>query len=114
MTKQLFKPLLLAGLLLAATQFPACKGKPKETQATTDTAAAKTAAKPAPVTISPDEELTKNTKDATKDFPDVTAAVKDGEITLTGDITRENLQKLMMSLNALHPKKINNQLTISK
>ncbi|WP_374950030.1 hypothetical protein [Mucilaginibacter sp.] len=113
MKKQFFKPLLLAGLLLASAQFPACKSKPKDTQAT-DTVITDTVAKPAPVVISSDDELTKNTKDATKDFSGVTAAVKDGEITLTGNITRERLQKLMMSLNALHPKKINNQLTINK
>ncbi len=69
---------------------------------------------PAPVVISPDDALTKMVTDAIKDYPGVTAAVKDGEITLTGTIKRANLQKLMIALNGLKPKKINNQLTINK
>lgn len=115
MRKHYFKSALILALAISALQFPACKSKPKDSQVATDTSAvADTTAKPAPVVVASDDELIKNTKDATKDFPGVTAEVKDGEINLTGDITRENLQKLMMSLNALHPKKINNKLTISK
>jgi osmotically-inducible protein OsmY len=67
---------------------------------------------PAPVVISEDDALTKSVKDATKDYPSVTASVKDGVITLTGDIKRNQLQKLMMTLHTLKPKKIDNQLTI--
>lgn len=67
---------------------------------------------PAPVVITADDPLTKAVADATKDFPGVKAAVKDGVITLTGEIKRASLQKLIMSLNTLKPKKIDNQLTI--
>ncbi len=67
---------------------------------------------PAPVVIAADDPLTANVTDAIKDYPGVSAAVKDGEITLTGDIKRASLQKLMMSLHSLKPRKINNQLTI--
>ena len=67
---------------------------------------------PAPVVIAPDDPLTKGVTDAVKDYPGVSATVKDGEITLTGDIKRASLQKLMMSLHSLKPRKINNQLTI--
>lgn len=56
--------------------------------------------------------LEKGVKDATKDFPGVTATVNNGEITLTGNIKRSDLAKLMQSLNSLNPAKINNQLTI--
>lgn len=66
---------------------------------------------PAPA-MNPDSDLTKGVTDATKDFPTVTAAVNNGEITLTGSIKRADLQKLMQTLNTLKPKKINNQLTI--
>lgn len=66
---------------------------------------------PAPA-VNPDSDLTKGVTDATKDFPTVTAAVNNGEITLTGSIKRADLQKLMQTLNTLKPKKINNQLTI--
>jgi hypothetical protein len=67
---------------------------------------------PAPVVITADDPLIKAVTDATKDFPGVKADVKDGVITLTGEIKRASLQKLIMSLNTLKPKKIDNQLTI--
>jgi osmotically-inducible protein OsmY len=67
---------------------------------------------PAPVVVAPDDALTKGVTDAVKDYPGVSAAVKDGEVTLTGDIKRASLQKLMMSLHSLKPRKIYNQLTI--
>jgi len=70
------------------------------------------AAQSAPVTIAEDDTLTRNVNDAIKDYPGVKATVKDGVITLTGVIKRSNLQKLMMSLQSLKPKKIDNQLTI--
>lgn len=67
---------------------------------------------PAPVVINADSTLIKSVADATKDFPGVKADVTDGVITLTGDITRDKLRTLMMSLNTLKPKKIDNKLTI--
>jgi osmotically-inducible protein OsmY len=65
-----------------------------------------------PVTVSTDDELSRGVTDATKDHPTVKATVVDGVITLTGEIKRDQLQKLMQSLNSLKPKKIENQLTI--
>ena len=69
-------------------------------------------AQAAPVTVNPDATLITSVNDAIKDYPGVVATVKDGVITLTGKIKRSNLQKLMMSLQSLKPKKIDNQLTI--
>lgn len=66
----------------------------------------------APVQINSDNTLTQGVKDATKDFPTVTANVNDGVIVLTGSIKRSDLQNLMMSLNTLNAKKIENNLTI--
>jgi hyperosmotically inducible protein len=66
----------------------------------------------APVVTAADEVLTKGLKDATKDYPTVTATVKDGIVTLNGDIKKTNMVKLMMAINALQPKKIENKLTI--
>lgn len=66
----------------------------------------------AQVTISPDDSLTSMAKDAVKDYPGVTATVNNGEVTLTGNITRDKLPKLMQAVNAMHPKKVNNNLTI--
>ena len=67
---------------------------------------------PVPNEVSTDDALTKGVMDATKDHPSVKASVSGGVVTLTGEIKRDQLQKLMMTLNTLKPKKIDNQLTI--
>ena len=67
---------------------------------------------PPVVTISGDDELTKNVADAIKDNSTVTAAVKDSIITLTGTIKKSELPKLMQKLHALKPKKVENKLTV--
>jgi outer membrane receptor for ferrienterochelin and colicin len=64
------------------------------------------------IVISADDSLNTKIADAVKDFPGVSATVNGGVITLTGNITRDKLPRLMMAVNALHPKKINNNLTI--
>lgn len=66
----------------------------------------------APVEVSADAALISAVADAVKDFGTVKADVKDGIITLTGEIQKTNLPKLMMSLNALKPKKVENKLTV--
>ena len=70
------------------------------------------AAAAAPVEVSTDDALVTGVRDATKDHPTVTASVNNGVVTLTGEIKRDQLQKLMQTLNTLQPKKIENQLTI--
>ena len=75
-------------------------------------AAAPAPAPTAPVTVTPDDPLSGAVADATKDFADVKAAVKEGVVTLTGEIKRSELPKLMKALHSLKPKKIENQLTI--
>ncbi|MDB5201114.1 MAG: transport-associated protein [Ferruginibacter sp.] len=67
---------------------------------------------PAPVTITADDPLTNSVRDATKDYPTVTATVADGVITLNGTIAKASLPKLMMALNSLQPKKVDNKLTV--
>lgn len=66
----------------------------------------------APVEIATADVLTQSVKDATKDFVGVTAAVADGVVTLSGEIKKDQLPKLMMALNSLNAKKIENKLTI--
>lgn len=65
-----------------------------------------------PVVISEDTTLIKNVADATKDFPTVKADIKDGVVTLTGEIKKASLITLMQHLSALKPKKIENKLTV--
>ena len=67
---------------------------------------------PAPVVIAADDPLSKAVTDAIKDYPGVKAEVKDGVITLTGDIKKDALKKLMPVLQALKPKKVDNKLTV--
>jgi len=67
---------------------------------------------PAPVVIAADDPLTKAVADAIKDHPTVKAEVKDGVITLTGDIKKDELKKLMPLLQSLKPKKVDNKLTV--
>lgn len=100
--------------LSASLYFTSCKSKPKDTGNTADTTTmtAPAPVTPAPVVIAPDTALQAGVRDATKDYPGVKADVNNGEITLTGEIKRSKLADLMMSLNSLKPKKINNQLTI--
>ena len=116
-----FKLLLAAAAFVGTTLLPACKNNKSNTNSA-DTAAAQLpdttvmpdqpAASSGAVTIAPDDSLTNNVKDATKDFPGVTATVNNGEVTLTGTISRAKLPQLMQNINALHPKKVNNNLTI--
>lgn len=65
---------------------------------------------PAPVftppTITADDPLTAAVKDATKDFPGITATVTDGVIKVTGEITAAKWRALKMTLDGLHPKKV--------
>ncbi len=66
----------------------------------------------APVVIADDATLDDAVEKVTDKYKDVDADVENGEITLRGSIQRDQLQQLMMDLNALKPKKINNQLTL--
>jgi hyperosmotically inducible periplasmic protein len=66
----------------------------------------------APVEVTADEPLRAAVSDAVKNYKGVQAEVKDGVVTLRGEIKRDNMQPLMMSLNALKPKKIENELVI--
>ena len=60
----------------------------------------------APVVITPDDPLTTAVKDATKDFPGVTATVNDGVIAVTGTLSAADWKRLKMSLDGLNPKRV--------
>ncbi len=67
---------------------------------------------PPPPVITPDDPLTTAVKDAIKDHPTVTATVADGVVTLTGEIKKADLAKLMQKVNATKPKKVDSKLTV--
>lgn len=75
-------------------------------------AAPETVAAPAPVEINPDAVLNTSVNEVVKTYSGVTAAVKDGVVTLTGNIKRDQLPNLIKSVQELKPKKVENKLTI--
>jgi len=58
-----------------------------------------------------DDKMMESAKEIIKPYPDVTASVSGGIITLTGTINKNDEQKLLDSLKTLSPNNINNQLT---
>ena len=108
--KNYFLKLSLVVVLAVGFTTQSCKNKDKDNDTTNTTTTP--GATNDPVTISGDEQLRNGVNDATKDFPGVNATVNNGEITLSGEITRDRLPTLMQALNSLQPKKINNNLTI--
>ncbi|HVI46778.1 MAG TPA: BON domain-containing protein [Chitinophaga sp.] len=66
----------------------------------------------APVVINADDALIKGATEVIKQFAGVKADVKEGVISLSGEIKKTELPKLMAALMALHPKKVENKLTV--
>lgn len=64
------------------------------------------------VVVTPDNELNDQVVKATKKFKHVQASVSGGVITLRGSIDNDDLPQLMMDLNALRPRRIENQLVV--
>ena len=91
-----------------ATVSESCKNKKKteptvqEEKKTTD----------APVEISSDATLRISVDNLLKTYDDVHAEVKDGVVTLRGNIKQSDLQNLIMKIQELKPKKVENQLVI--
>jgi len=95
-------------LLIAAigtTITPSCKSKKADT--TQENKAGQT-----PVEISSDETLRNSVSNVIKGYDGVQADVKDGVVTLRGNIKQDELQTLIMKVQELKPKKVENQLVI--
>jgi hyperosmotically inducible protein len=75
-------------------------------------AAPETVIAPAPVEINPDSVLNTSVNEVVKTYNGVSATVKDGVVTLTGNIKRDQLPNLIKSVQELKPKKVENKLTI--
>lgn len=67
---------------------------------------------PPPVTITPDDSLRTAVQGALSEYKTVQASVADGVVTLTGEVSRKNLQEVMQKVTAMKPKKIENKLQI--
>jgi len=95
-------------LLIAAfstTIEPSCKSK--KTDATEENKEGQT-----PVEISSDATLKNNVDSVIKSYDGVSADVKDGVVTLRGNIKQDELQPLIMKVQELKPKKVENQLVV--
>lgn len=108
-----FRSWIMVLAIVAGLGATSCKSKTTETTTTTTTTTdTNNANYTTPVEVTPDAALTKGVQDAVKDYPGVTATVNNGEVTLTGTVVRDRLAKLMQSIQALSPKKVNNELKI--
>ncbi|WP_240432825.1 BON domain-containing protein [Taibaiella koreensis] len=67
---------------------------------------------PAPVVVNPDDSLTSAATAAIQEYPGVTVTVKDGVVTLNGEIKKADLPKLMQKVNEIKPKKVENKMTV--
>ncbi|MHB9054980.1 MAG: BON domain-containing protein [Paludibacteraceae bacterium] len=65
-----------------------------------------------PIITAADQALIDGLTTALKDNPGVTSTVKDGVITLTGEVKKADLPKILQKVSALKPVKIDNQLTV--
>lgn len=66
------------------------------------------------VVISPDEALRTSVTAALAAYPTLSTTIQDGVVTLTGEVKRADLPKVMQALSALNPKKIENKATVKK
>ncbi|HUR12731.1 MAG TPA: BON domain-containing protein [Flavitalea sp.] len=71
-----------------------------------------TAAQPSSPQVNGDDALKNGITNVLKTYSTVQADVNDGVITLRGEIKRADLQSLLISVNELKPRKIDNQLAI--
>lgn len=65
-----------------------------------------------PVVMAPDDSLTMKVKEAVKDYAGVTATINNHEVILTGTIAKDSIAKLLDAVNATHPKKLVNNVTV--
>jgi hyperosmotically inducible protein len=109
-----FGTLIIAMLLFTALQFHACKSEKSDKNMDDTTALKSQEPTPMPESVAVDDDLNNKIKNIIKDYPGVTAAIRDGVITLTGSIDKAKLPRLMESLKALKAKQIDNDLIINK
>lgn len=105
--------LSMAALLFSGLSVQSCKNKNKDTNTTnTTTNIDTTPTNTAPVAVNNDAALRTSANNIVQQYPGVTADVNDGVVTLRGSIKRDNLQKLMMEMNEIQARRIDNQLSI--
>src|SRR5688572_1105522 len=99
--------LILLVAFCGATISESCKNK-KKTEPTTQ----EEKKTDAPVEVSSDATLRVSVDNVIKEYEGVQADIKDGVVTLRGNIKQSDLQNLIMKIQELKPKKVENQLVI--
>lgn len=97
--------LVILVAFLPITFSASCKSKKKETTP-------QERVEPPPVEITPDASLQQSVSSVLAAYPGVTAEVKDGVVTLRGNVTQAELQDLIRKVQELKPRKVENQLVI--
>ena len=100
--------LILVIAACSTTVAISCKNKKAESTTQEDKSKDNTDA----VEISSDATLRSSVNDVVKTYNGVEAEVKDGVVTLRGNIKQDELQTLIMKVQELKPKKVENQLVI--
>lgn len=67
---------------------------------------------PVATTSAVDPAVQKKVQDAVKDFPSVKVEVVNGELTLTGNVSKEQARKIKQSVDALKAGKVNYNYTV--
>ena len=93
--------------ICGATVSESCKSKKK-----TEPTVQEEKKTDATVEINSDATLRVSVDNLVKAYDDVHADVKDGVVTLRGNIKQSDLQNLIMKIQELKPKKVENQLVI--
>jgi len=108
--------LCILAAFVGALSFASCKGKDKDENDAPVTTTVDTTMSTNPTTppvVADEASLNTGVTDALKDYPTVKGDVSDSVINLSGSIKRSDWQKLMQTLNTLHPKRVNSSnLTI--
>ena len=100
--------LILVIAACSTTVTISCKNKKAAETTTQDKASDNTK----PVEINSDATLRSSVNDVIKAYNGVEAEVKDGVVTLRGNIKQVDLQPLITKVQELKPKKVENQLVI--
>jgi osmotically-inducible protein OsmY len=64
------------------------------------------------IVVTPDNQLRDGATNALKKYKHVQSSVSNGVITVRGSLDKDDLSQLIMDLNALKPKRIDNQLVV--
>lgn len=102
-------------LLLLGVGMESCKSKTKDTTTTATPVTIDTPATAAPVVVNNDATIRSSVDAVIKSYPNVTADVQNGKVTLRGTVNnRDEMQKIVMGVNEAQIRNFDNQITVKK